>query len=104
KVVAGCPKPIYPSPTSTSVCSLDWTCGMFSSTLSASATVELRRSEIDKPLYWIANVSLLYRLPRQTSHETYTFGKKLISILRNPSPWHASQRPPLTLKLNRPAL
>ena len=31
-------------------------------------------------------------------------GRKCISILINPSPWHFSQRPPLTLKLNRPRL
>jgi ABC-type uncharacterized transport system ATPase subunit len=30
--------------------------------------------------------------------------KKCISTLIKPSPLHASQRPPLTLKLNRPAL
>ena len=36
--------------------------------------------------------------------DTYTFGRKLISIFRSPSPWHASHRPPFTLKLNRPAL
>src|SRR5882672_8376941 len=29
-------------------------------------------------------------------------GRKCISILMIPSPWQASQRPPLTLKLKRP--
>ena len=31
-------------------------------------------------------------------------GKKCISTLITPSPWQASHRPPLTLKLNLPGL
>ena len=34
---------------------------------------------------------------------TYTSGRKCISTLISPSPWQASQRPPFTLKLKRPA-
>ena len=33
-----------------------------------------------------ASVSLLYLFPLQTSHFTYTSGKKCISIFFNPSP------------------
>ena len=47
-------------------------------------------------------MSRLYRLPWHTSQSTYTSGRKFISILIVPSPEHASQRPPLTLKLKRP--
>ena len=39
---------------------------------------------------------------RQVSHSTNTSGRKCISIRRTPCPWHDSQRPPFTLKLNRP--
>src|SRR5262249_26566571 len=77
---------------------------MLPKTVRASATVEFKRSAIDRPLNWIDSVSLLYRFPRQTSHSTYTLGRKLISIFRRPSPWHASHLPPFTLKLNLPAL
>ena len=35
---------------------------------------------------------------------TKTSGRKCISMRRWPSPWQASQRPPLTLKEKRPAL
>ena len=41
------------------------------------------------------------RTPR-SNPATYTSGRKFISILIVPSPEHASQRPPLTLKLKRP--
>ena len=41
-------------------------------------------------------------MPLQTSHGTYTSGRKFISILMIPSPEHASHRPPFTLKLNLP--
>ncbi|CFW33075.1 Uncharacterised protein [Bordetella pertussis] len=41
-------------------------------------------------------------MPWQTSHGTYMSGRKCISTLTTPSPWQASQRPPLTLKLKRP--
>ncbi|COV08091.1 Uncharacterised protein [Mycobacterium tuberculosis] len=44
----------------------------------------------------------MYRAPWQTSHGTYTSGRKFISILMVPSPVQASQRPPLTLNENRP--
>src|SRR5262249_56111335 len=44
----------------------------------------------------------LYRAPLQTSHGTYTSGRKCISILIVPSPEHASHRPPFTLNENRP--
>ena len=56
------------------------------------------------PLYFTSNVSRLYLFPPQTSHGTYTSGKKCISILMIPSPEHASHRPPFTLKLNLPFL
>ena len=56
------------------------------------------------PLYFTSKVSLLYRFPWQTSQGTYTSGRKCISIFKIPSPAQASQRPPFTLKLNRPFL
>ena len=59
-------------------------------------------SAMDRPLYCISRLSLLYRFPPHSSQVTYTSGRKCISILNRPSPLHASQRPPLTLKLNRP--
>ncbi len=37
----------------------------------------------------------LYRCALHTSQGTYTSGRKCISTLMTPSPWHASQRPPL---------
>ena len=56
------------------------------------------------PLYLTSNVSRLYLLPLHTSHGTVISGKKYISISLTPAPSHASQRPPLTLKENLPAL
>ena len=56
------------------------------------------------PLKVISRASRLYRLPLQTSHGTVTSGRNCISMLMYPSPLHASQRPPLTLKENRPGL
>ncbi len=55
-----------------------------------------------RPLKCTSRVSRLYRAPWQTSQGTYTSGRKFISILIVPSPEHASQRPPLTLKEKRP--
>ena len=51
-----------------------------------------------------AGVAALKRLPSQASHLTYTSDKKCISILRTPSPWQDSHRPPLTLNENRPGV
>ena len=43
-------------------------------------------------------------LPLQTGHVTQTSARKSISSRFEPLPSHASQRPPCTLKLNRPGL
>ena len=59
-------------------------------------------SRMDLPLYFTWRVSLLYLAPWQVSQETYTSGRKFISIFSVPSPLQASQRPPLTLKENLP--
>jgi len=67
-------------------------------------TVMSRTSAMLIPLYRISSVSGLKRFPRQISQVMYTSGRKCISILMRPFPSQASQRPPLTLKLNRPAL
>ena len=75
---------------------------MFSKKGSASDTLISSTSAIFLPLNLIAKVSLLYLLPPQTSHGTYTSGRKCISIFLTPSPQQASQRPPLTLKENLP--
>ena len=61
-------------------------------------------SPIDLPRHVIASVSSLKRAPPQTSHSTFTSGRKLISIVRTPWPSQASQRPPAVLKENRLAL
>ena len=68
----------------------------------ASSTVISNTSDMFFPLYFTSNVSLLYLCPLHTSQGTYTSGKKCISILIIPSPWHASHLPPDTLKLNLP--
>src|SRR3990167_152579 len=52
--------------------------------------------------YFTSSVSFINRLPLHTSHVTYTVGKKCISTATRPLPWHASQRPPLTLNEKRP--
>src|SRR5690606_24829082 len=70
----------------------------------ASSTVISSTSEIDLPLYFISRVTRLYRLPSHTSHFTYTFGRKFISILFRPAPSHASHLPPFTLMENLPIL
>src|SRR6476469_9695400 len=68
----------------------------------ASSHDRSRISAMFLPRNVMSSVSRLYRAPLQTSHGTYTSGRKCISILIVPSPAHASQRPPFTLKLNRP--
>src|SRR3989338_1763315 len=52
-------------------------------------------------LNFTSSVSFIKRLPLQTSHVTYTVGKKCISTATRPLPSHASQRPPLRLNENR---
>ena len=54
------------------------------------------------PLHSTSSVSLVYLLPLHTSQVTQTSGRKFISSFVEPAPWHASQRPPLTLKENCP--
>ena len=78
--------------------------GMAWKNSAASSTVMSSTSQIFLPLYLTSKVSRLYRLPLQTSQGTYTSGRKFISILMRPSPEQASQRPPRTLKENRPEL
>ena len=59
RVVEGCPRVIYPSPTSCNVlifCSI-W--GIFSKNETASSTVRLSTSLIDLPLKRTSSVSLL---------------------------------------------
>ena len=53
---------------------------------------------------WSHYVFVLRRegVPIETIEEKHD--RKCISIFSTPSPWHASQRPPLTLKLKRPDL
>ena len=51
-----------------------------------------------------ASVSELKRRPPQTSHSTFTSGRKLISIVFTPWPSQASQRPPAVLKEKRLAV
>ena len=55
-------------------------------------------------LYITCSVSRLKRWPLQTGHVTHTSARKSISSRFEPLPSHASQRPPWTLKLNRPGL
>ena len=56
------------------------------------------------PLEPDVQVSRLNRLPSQTGQVTQTSARKSISSRFEPFPSQASQRPPATLKLNRPAL
>ena len=51
-----------------------------------------------------SSVSLLNRAPLHTPQVTSTSGMKYSCVVITPSPWHSSQRPPLTLKLKRPGL
>ncbi len=51
-----------------------------------------------------SSVSALNRAPLHAPHVTSTSGMKYSCVVTVPSPWHSSQRPPFTLKLNRPAL
>ena len=69
-----------------------------------SSAVIASTSATDLPLNMIASVSALNRLPPQTSQSTCTFGRKFISTLSRPCPWHFSQRPPLTLNEKRDAV
>ena len=64
----------------------------------------LNTSAILFSLCLISRVSRLYLFPLQTSHSTYTSGKKCISYVITPSPSQASHRPPFTLKENLPGL
>src|SRR5947207_800995 len=68
----------------------------------ASSHERSRISATFLPRNVMSSVSRLYRAPLHTSHGTYTSGRKCISILIVPSPAHASERPPFTLKLKRP--
>src|SRR5512145_1922936 len=87
-----------------SVSSLDRTEGTFWKNSDACSTVMASTSAMLFPLYFTSSVSRLYLDPLQTSHVTYTSGRKCISILIRPSPSHASHLPPFTLKLYLPAL
>ena len=64
--------------------------------------VSERTSAMFLPRYVTSRVCRLYREPLHTSHSTNTSGRKCISIFFTPWPWHASHRPPLTLKLEPP--
>ena len=54
------------------------------------------------PLKRTCSVSRLNRCPSQTGQVTQTSARKSISRRFEPLPSQASQRPPGTLKLNRP--
>ncbi len=54
------------------------------------------------PLKRTCKVSRPNRFPWQTGQVTQTSARKSISSLLEPFPSQASQRPPATLKLNRP--
>ena len=56
------------------------------------------------PFQLTASVSELKRAPRQASQETFTSGRKLISIFFTPWPSQASHLPPAVLKEKREAL
>src|SRR5438552_316089 len=70
--------------------------------------------QIDQPIARLDHVQIMldddHRIagvdepPPHTSQGTNTSGRKCISIWMIPCPWHASQRPPLTLNEKRPAL
>ncbi|MDT4805361.1 hypothetical protein FQZ97_381680 [compost metagenome] len=51
-----------------------------------------------------ASVSGLKRWPWQTSHGTFTSGKKLMPMVRTPCPSHAGQRPSPVLNEKRDAV
>src|SRR3989344_2490138 len=72
---------------------------------SASSTVMHKMSYMFFFLYLTSSVSLVKRLPLQTSQVTYTVGRKCISTAITPLPSQVSHRPPprscLTLKEKR---
>src|SRR3989338_389302 len=103
-VVALCPNLIYTNPTSNNVCNFRLIELCASKNGNASSTLISSTSAIFFSLYTTSSVSLLYLFPKQSSHCTYTSGKKFISILITPSPKHFSHLPPSTLNENRPAL
>ena len=104
RVVEGCPKVIYPNPTSCNVLIFCKILGKFSKNTTASSIVRFSTSFMDLPLKRTSRVSRLYRFPWHASHFTCTSGRKFISMTRTPAPWHVSQRPPFTLNENRPDL
>ena len=55
------------------------------------------------PFQRTSRVSFANRAPSHTSHVTHTSARKSMSSRVEPLPSQASQRPPDTLKLNRPA-
>ena len=97
------PRVRYPSPTSCRASSPRKTRGTASKSRRLSSTRISSTSPIDLPLNLTSSVCRLNRLPPQTSHVTCRSGRKCIGSCRWPRPRQASQRPPLALKLNRPA-
>ena len=81
RVVEGCPSVIYPSPTSFNVLSFLETEGIFKKNSRDWDMVIFNTSLIFFPLYFTSRVSLLYRLPLQSLHVTYTSGRKFISMV-----------------------
>ena len=104
KVGDGCPNFMYSIPTSWSVCNILAILGIALKCCSASWTSISKTSAIDLFLYLTDRVSWLYLAPLQILHFTQTSAKNCSSIFLAPFPSQASQRPPLTLKLNRPGL
>src|SRR6185369_4061365 len=76
----------------------------FTKNSTASSTVMFSTSDIDLPLNRISSVSRLYLLPLHLSHSTYTSGRKFISMVRIPPPWHSSHLRLFTLKENLPGV
>ena len=70
---------------------------------SASPISMFRRSATLLPFQRTSSVSFANRAPPQTSHVTQTSARKSMSSRTEPLPSQASQRPPDTLKLKRPA-
>ena len=76
--------------------------GMLAKKSTASSTSICSTSPMFLPRQVTASVSGLKRAPWQTSHGTFTSGRKLISMVRTPCPSQAGQRPSPVLKEKRP--
>ncbi len=75
--------------------------GMLAKKSTASSTSIFSTSPMLLPRQLTASVSALKRSPWQTSHGSFTSGRKLISIVFTPCPSQPGQRPSPVLKLKR---